>query len=120
MKLKGEEHENTLLAASNYTASFIKLRRFEDAKALLRKKIPVAQRVLGKVHEITLRMEANYAGALYADTDATLDDLREAVTTLEEIERTTRRVLGTTHPTVTGVEQNLRAARATLRAAEQS
>ena len=32
--------------------------------------------------------------ALYMDPSATLDDLREAVTTLEEMERTARRVLG--------------------------
>ena len=32
--------------------------------------------------------------ALYEDPDATLDDLREAVTTLEEIEPTARRVFG--------------------------
>jgi hypothetical protein len=42
LKLQGEDHPQTLIAASNYTASFIRLRRFEDAKALLRKKIPVA------------------------------------------------------------------------------
>jgi hypothetical protein len=63
-------------------------------------------------------MEANYAGALYSDTGATLDDLRESVETLEETERTARRVFGSSHPTVTGVEQNLRIARDTLRARE--
>ena len=37
--------------------------------------------------------------ALHADDDATLDDLREAVTSLEEIEPIARRVLGSAHPT---------------------
>ena len=57
-----------------------------------------------------------YADALYLDDDATLDDLREAVETLEETERTGRRVLGSAHPLVGDFELSLRAARAALRA----
>ena len=52
------------------------------------------------------------------NTGATLDDLREAVVTLEEIERTARRVLGGAHPTTTEIEGALRDARAALRARE--
>ena len=37
-------------------------------------------------------MRWNYARTLYKDPSATLDDLREAVTTLEDAERTARRV----------------------------
>jgi hypothetical protein len=46
--------------------------------------MPVAQRVLGEGHEVTFRMKQVYATALYKDPTATLDDLREAVTTLED------------------------------------
>ena len=63
-------------------------------------------------------MKANYAIALYKDPTATLDDLREAVTTLEEIEPTARRVLGGAHPVTRGIEVDLRNARAALRARE--
>ena len=52
------------------------------------------------------------------DPAATLDDLREAVTTLEETAPTARRVLSGTHPTTTIIEQHLRKARAVLRARE--
>ena len=55
-----------------------------------------------------------YATALYHDTGATLDDLREAVETLEELTRTTRRVLGGAHPITVDIEDGLRNARATL------
>ena len=58
------------------------------------------------------------AEALYLDTDATLDDLREAVTTFDETERIARRVLGGAHPLTKGIENELRAARAALRARE--
>ena len=63
-------------------------------------------------------MRLNYARALYKDDDATLDDLREAVTEHEEIEPSARRVLGGAHPLTGGIERTLRAARATLRARE--
>ena len=52
------------------------------------------------------------------DTGATLDDLREAVTTLEDTARTARRVLGGAHPTTKGIGLSLGNARAALRARE--
>ena len=52
------------------------------------------------------------------DADATLDDLREAVTTSEDAERTARRVFGGTHPIVETIGRHLRIARAALRAHE--
>ena len=54
----------------------------------------------------------------YLDSSATLDDLREAVTTLEDTERTARRVLGGAHPVTSRIETALRNARAALRARE--
>ena len=63
-------------------------------------------------------MRSNYAIALCKDDRATLDDLREGVTTLEEIEPIARRVLGGAHPTTVGIENNLRMARAALRACD--
>ena len=118
LKLLGEEHHNTLLAANNYAASFFNLRRFEEAKSLLRKTIPVAQRILGEGHRLALRMRTIYAVALSCNDGATLDDLREAVTTLEEIERTGRRVLGGAHPLVGTIVGGLQHARAELAARE--
>ena len=63
-------------------------------------------------------MRGVYAVTLYLDPAATLDDLREAVTTLEDVERTARRVFGGAHPFTASVEVKLRAARAALRARE--
>ena len=57
-----------------------------------------------------------YAEALYKDDATTLDDLREAVTTLEEIERTARRVLGGAHPLTPAFEAHLKWSRAALAA----
>ena len=49
--------------------------------------------------------------ALHKDADATLDDLREAVTTLEAAERTAQRVFGSAHPITMGLEDELQKAR---------
>ena len=78
----------------------------------------LAQRVHGEIHDTTLGMRINYIRALYKDDRATLDDFRDAVTTLEDATPTARRVLGGTHPTVLHVEQTLRSARAVLHARE--
>jgi hypothetical protein len=115
LKLKGEEHKDTLLAANNYASLLGQLNNSKEAKLLLRKTVPVARRVLGEGDEITLRLRKIYAGALYKD-GATLDDLREAVTTSEEIQRTARRVFGGTHPLVETIERSLLNAREALAA----
>ena len=82
----------------------------------MRKTIPVARRVLRDKDRLTLKMRWSYAQSLYKDDDATLDDLREAVTTLEDTTRIARRVLGGTHPLTTSIEATLQDARAALRA----
>ena len=80
--------------------------------------MPVTRRALGENDETTLRMRSLYAAALYKDPGATLDDLHEAVTTLEETTRIARRVLGGAHPLTETIEFDLRKARAALRAHE--
>ena len=52
------------------------------------------------------------------DPGATLDDLREAVATMEDVERIARRVLGGAHPTTKGIEKDLKNWRVALAARE--
>ena len=118
LRLHGEEHRETLIAANNYAASLLSLERFEEAKSPLRKTIPVARRVLGDNFDLTLGMRQNYALALYQSDGATLDDIREAVTTLEETERIARRVFGGAHPLTVEFGRYLQYAQAVLRARE--
>ena len=82
----------------------------------MRKMIPVAQRVVGD--DETMLMRWTYARSLYLDPAATLDDLREAVTTFEELELTVRRVFGGAHPYIVRIECHLKESRAVLRARE--
>ena len=118
LKLHGEEHPETLIAANNCASSLISLEHFEEARSLMRETMPVARRVLGESHAVMLKMRWNYALALYKGAGATLDDLREAVRTLAEIEPIARRVLGGAHPLTKVIERDLRRARDALRARE--
>ena len=120
LRLNGEEHEATIIEALNYAMTLASLQRFEEARSLLRKTIPVVRRSRGENSENTLRMRGLYATAVYLDEGATLDDLREAVTTLEETERTARRVLGGAHPLTTLTEGHLGLAREALRTREST
>ena len=86
----------------------------------MRKSIPVARRVLGESNDITLRMRLLYAGALRHNPDATLDDLREAVMTLEDTERIARRVMGGAHPLARDIERTLQNAREALAARDKA
>ena len=76
--------------------------------------MPVARRVSGENNHLTLKMRWLYAMSLCRDPGATLDELRQAVTTLEETARTAQRVLGGAHPTAAGIEKALRNARDVL------
>jgi len=118
LKLNGEENAETLTSANNYATSLFVLRRFEEAKSLLRRLLPVARRVLGDNNVTMLMMRSNYAKASYKDPDATLDSLRETVATLDELEPSVRRVFGSANPTTKEIEGDLRNARAALRARE--
>ena len=86
----------------------------------MRKTMPIALRVLGESNDLTLKTRWNYAKALYKDSDATLDERREAVRTLEETERTARRVFGDAHPLVRRIGDDLRVSRGMLCAARDT
>ena len=64
-------------------------------------------------------MRWTYAKALCNASGATLDDLREAVTTLEEIETTARRVLGGAKPLTVAIERELQQSREVLQIAQR-
>ena len=85
---------------------------------MLLKSIPVARRALGESHVLSLGMRWFYARLIHEDTTATLANLREAATTLEEIVPTARRVFGGEHPLAKGTELSLQNTRAALRARE--
>jgi len=115
--LEGKESYNAILEAVNYASALIELKRFEEAKSLLRKSMPVARRVLGGNDRLTLKMRWICAYALYGDDNSTLDDLREAATTLEAVVPLWERIHGKAHPDTPKVHNALANARKKLAAA---
>ena len=82
----------------------------DEAAAL----IAVARRALGDTHEKTIKMRWVNALALYMDDDATLDDLFEAVETLESVANSWKRIFGQAHPETPEVQGALKEAREAL------
>ena len=116
LTVRGTWNCKSIATIINYANTLFNLQRFEEARTLMRKYTPVARRVLGEDNEITLKMRLLYAGALFVDASATLDDLRESVTTLEDAGRIARRVFGGAHPMTKDNEAILLNARVLLNA----
>ena len=54
LRIFGEEHESTILAAANYVTLLMDQNRNKEAKSLLCKTLPAARRVLGEHAIMTL------------------------------------------------------------------
>ena len=67
LKLEGKAGKRTLAAANNYINLLRILMRFKEARSLLRKTTPLAQRVLGEGHQVTLTMKKMKAEMLCDD-----------------------------------------------------
>jgi hypothetical protein len=116
LRLEGAEAEETLRAANNYAWGLFNLRHFDEAKALMRKMMPVARRVFGESDALALKMRWIYAAALYLDTSATLGDLRESVEILESVANSWKRIFGPAHPETPKAQDALKYAREALAA----
>ena len=114
MRVSGEETYETVTAANNYAISLLEQGHFEETKSLLRPTLPIVQRVLGDNNELVFRMKKVYVEAFLLDGAATPDEFREAVTMIEDTERTARRVLGGTHPFALDLARAVKVSRAAL------
>ena len=106
--------------ALNLSWSLKETGRYTEAKSFLRKQLPKARRALGVDHDTVIRFRYLYADTLRLDGDASREDLVEAVTLLEELSRTTRRIYGTSHPLANDIRNTLGWARETLAAFDTS
>ena len=109
------EQAKILWSDSNYARFLKKHEEYDKAKSLHRRTIPMARRALGDSNDITLRMRWLYANCLCDYKNATLDDLVEAVETLEAVAKLWKRVKGERHPETPAVLEALKVAREKLR-----
>ena len=56
LKYYGEDNEHTIREAICYAGLLFDLGRFEETRSLMRKTMPIARRVLGECHDLTLRV----------------------------------------------------------------
>ena len=106
LRLYGEESIDTLREADNYAMNLIEARRFKEAKRILRKRIPVARRVLGPEHDLTMSMREDLCRATL-DGDSAANEKREALRTLQDTVGLMRRVLGAQHPETQRAQKTL-------------
>ena len=97
LKLYGRHNKQTLESASNYAMTLLDLERFEEAKILLHKVAPVAQRVCGAEHDLTLSLREDLSRAIL-DGESSAEEKRQALRMLEDVAGVRRRVLGPAHP----------------------
>ena len=84
----------------NLANSLIILDLFADATALVNETLPIARRVCGDAHDLTLGHRYILPRSIVLNPDATQDNLRVAKEELEDLLPTTRRIFGNSHPRV--------------------
>ena len=96
----------TLRAANNYAMHLLQLKRFEQAKRILRRTVPVARRALGADYVLTLSLREDLSRAIL-DGDSSANEKRQALRTLEEVAGIMRRVMGPAHPDTLHAQRKL-------------
>ena len=90
------------------------MRHYAELHTLARKQIPIARRVLGPEHDITLDLQQTLAHALWFPNDPPRRDLLEAEAILQDVLEMRRHVFGLLHKNTRNVEKDLREVREEL------
>ena len=113
----GQRDSTTLLAAMNLACSLRATGRFDECLSFLRDTMPTAKRVLGADNEVYLNFVWTFSDCINRDRNLSRDDLLDAVATIDDSFRRSRRVMGPQHPLTSELERHLE--RAKSRAAQQ-
>ena len=100
--LHGEFHAKTLNVVLNLAGMWVatsKTSYLAEAKVLLRRVVPEAQRTFGPDHDVTLKFRRNLALALLKPAGASQGDLQEAKAIFDDVVLRSQRALGPSHPT---------------------
>jgi hypothetical protein len=95
--LNGPRNEFTILSAANLASSLEDNERKAAALSLAAEYLPIAESVLGPHDITTLRLRKCCLRARI-QTGASLDDVREVMSSCEDLHRTAIQVLGSQHP----------------------
>ena len=81
-------------------SSLIDDEHFAEARTLINETLPIARRVYGDAHDLTLGHRYMLPRSIVLNPDATQENLRVAKGELEDLLPTTRRIFGNSHPRV--------------------
>ena len=104
----GPLHVFTINSALNLACSLREV-SLAECMSLVRETMPIANRVFGADHEIPLRFVWTYGDCIIESDETKLsqDDMLEAIVTLEEGFRRSRRVMGPQHPITRNLDGRL-------------
>ena len=94
----GIDDASTIQAGLNLSVSLTDLKRYEEARSIQRKIIPVALRILGAENDTTLLLLRTNVRSVYSDPKATLADLRQTERSMRDVLQRTRQIYGASHP----------------------
>ncbi len=106
-RIYGEDSYDALVETLNLALVLRDTGNDPEAKELLRARIPVAERSLGRENYVYFRLCWAYANSLAAAADATFDDLVQAEALLDDTYTRFRRVMGDGHPDTPRIHQRL-------------
>ena len=119
-RIYGEDSYDALVETLNLALVLRDTGNNPEAKELLRARIPVAERSLGREHYVYFRLCWAYANTLGDAADATFDDLVQAEALLDDTYTRFRRVMGDGHPYTAKIHDCLLATREDLARARAS
>ena len=97
--LYGPSHERTILGAMCASSSLNTLKRYAEAREFMREQIDISRRSLGASHEMTLKLRRNLCKNYFLDqSNFSAEEMRQALSDLEDVLRLWRRVFGEQHP----------------------
>ena len=114
LRICGEDSYDALVDTLNLALALRKTGNKPEAKELLRARIPVAERSLGRENYVYFRLRWTYAKSLADAADATLDDVVQAEALLDDTYTRFRRVMGDRHPDTPRIHEILLAMREAL------
>ena len=120
LRIQGEDSLEALVETLNLALILQDTGNRPEAKELLRARIPVAERSLGRENYVYFRLRWTYAKSLADADDATFDDLVRAEAILDDTYTRFRRVMGDRHPDTPRIHEILLAMREVLARAPAS
>ena len=99
----GDGHLEPIMTAANIANAMVQCKKpsakkYAEIREFTREWVSIAQSSGLGDHHITNRIKEAHAYGIYRDPAASLDDVREGVTILEDVDRSYRQILGKDHP----------------------